>query len=719
MCPLDESADKPTILSWFRDFLFDNELRTHVPPRSFPPSKVETPGTNVAIEYVLSAIGDSGDARWVPAGGVLFVFRGEWDNAEDYIAFDVVTHDGSTYRAKVDNSGVEPIAFGEPGYGATWELLAQKGDDGEPGMVWRGPWNVATAYEIGDVVSWSGASYTGQSYVAKTAHVGTTPTLLGNADWDVLTQHGEPGEDGDDGTDGRAIYANSGEPDATNPTDPPVIGDLYIDQDTGFLYERGSMAWTQIGELKGERGSVWHNVGDIDELVEGLGEYGDYALVIAGDNEGEIYIYNGFSDPWWNLAMTIDDGAAGSVFIVDVVDPTDYDANNDGDVWFNTVSNDLFQRGVSVTGVWNLVGNLAGTDGDDGANGADGQGLTYCIGVIDTNVNVTTPGMSGHPYSGRATLFTGQADPTENGPWMVNGNAPLTRDVPGWGTGALVPAGSIVVAQTEEQWYRGIETGTLDDIEVDTSLQQWEMMAEVAVTTAADIAIVDTFGHYAAANVETALAEAAADLALHEADTSGAHAGTAISVTETGIILPGTSDVQAALRNVEAYVQNLEESFEQHHHDERYFGHAAKISFAGNQAGIAENAQTKLTGSALQYSSISGFADTANNRLVIPVAGVYLLIGVVRYLADAVNVDIFASVIHVNGAQVALSSRSYLASAAAAAAPTAAVEVNLPAGAIVELCAYWYNDGTGGTKSTLGSAVSNYLSASWRRPYIL
>ena len=40
--------------------------------------------------------------------------------------------------------------------------------------------------------------------------------------------------------------------------------------------------------------------------------------------------------------------------------------------------------------------------------------------------------------------------------------------------------------------------------------------------------------------------------------------------SETGIIIPEAVSLQTALRKIEAYVQNLEETFEQHHHDERY-----------------------------------------------------------------------------------------------------------------------------------------------------
>lgn len=52
----------------------------------------------------------------------------------------------------------------------------------------------------------------------------------------------------------------------------------------------------------------------------------------------------------------------------------------------------------------------------------------------------------------------------------------------------------------------------------------------------------------------------------HPTDTSRAPA----VVTETGIIIPTAMSVQDALRQVEEYLQNLEERFEQHHHDERY-----------------------------------------------------------------------------------------------------------------------------------------------------
>jgi hypothetical protein len=55
--------------------------------------------------------------------------RGKFDAAADYLAHDVVTHNGSSFVAKRDKPGTCP--------GEGWELLASKGDRGERGE--RGP----------------------------------------------------------------------------------------------------------------------------------------------------------------------------------------------------------------------------------------------------------------------------------------------------------------------------------------------------------------------------------------------------------------------------------------------------------------------------------------------------------------------------------------------------------------------------------------------------
>lgn len=73
-----------------------------------------------------------------------------------------------------------------------------------------------------------------------------------------------------------------------------------------------------------------------------------------------------------------------------------------------------------------------------------------------------------------------------------------------------------------------------------------------------------------------------AQLDAHVDDATAAHPANVITVTETGLIIPSSTNVQQALAQVEAWAQNLEERFEQHHHDERYLGDRAwrPVAFA-------------------------------------------------------------------------------------------------------------------------------------------
>lgn len=77
----------------------------------------------------------------------------------------------------------------------------------------------------------------------------------------------------------------------------------------------------------------------------------------------------------------------------------------------------------------------------------------------------------------------------------------------------------------------------------------------------------------------------------HVLDATDAHVAGAISVTETGIIIPSsTGNLQTALRQVEAYVQNLEERFEQHHHDDEYFKTSGLIGRRSSAADVSTGA---------------------------------------------------------------------------------------------------------------------------------
>jgi hypothetical protein len=54
-------------------------------------------------------------------------WRGAWDTTTAYKAGDAVFYQGSSWRARQDNTNVAPVV------GDTWELVAQKGDKGDKG----------------------------------------------------------------------------------------------------------------------------------------------------------------------------------------------------------------------------------------------------------------------------------------------------------------------------------------------------------------------------------------------------------------------------------------------------------------------------------------------------------------------------------------------------------------------------------------------------------
>ena len=61
-------------------------------------------------------------------GRVRPVMRGEWAAGTAYVALDIVSHNGSSYIARVDSVGLVPADNAN-----AWDLLASKGDTGAVG----------------------------------------------------------------------------------------------------------------------------------------------------------------------------------------------------------------------------------------------------------------------------------------------------------------------------------------------------------------------------------------------------------------------------------------------------------------------------------------------------------------------------------------------------------------------------------------------------------
>ncbi len=112
----------------------------------------------------------------------------------------------------------------------------------------------------------------------------------------------------------------------------------------------------------------------------------------------------------------------------------------------------------------------------------------------------------------------------------------------------------------------------------------------------------------------------------------------AVTVTANGIIVPSATNVQNALAQVESYVQNLEERFEQHHHDDRYYKAAgAGLYNSGNFSHNSSGSWLNLTFDS-ELWDLDGMHSTGSNteRLTATIAGKYTFSGS-AYIAGNAN----------------------------------------------------------------------------------
>jgi hypothetical protein len=78
-------------------------------------------------------------------------FKGPWSSSTIYSTGDAVSENGTSYIARTTNLNVDP-ANDVAGGGPNWAVLAQ-------GETFRGPWGATNIYYPGDVVSFNGSSY--------------------------------------------------------------------------------------------------------------------------------------------------------------------------------------------------------------------------------------------------------------------------------------------------------------------------------------------------------------------------------------------------------------------------------------------------------------------------------------------------------------------------------------------------------------------------------
>ena len=134
-----------------------------------------------------------------PVGPAGLTWQSAWSITTTYNQDDAVSYGGASYISLgSNNTGHEPDK--SPG---AWSLLAQQGTQGPAGptgpvgIVWQSAWSSATTYNLGDAVSYSGASYISLG----PNNFGHEPDKSPGA-WGLLAQAGAQGGTGPAGPQG-------------------------------------------------------------------------------------------------------------------------------------------------------------------------------------------------------------------------------------------------------------------------------------------------------------------------------------------------------------------------------------------------------------------------------------------------------------------------------------------------------------------------------------
>ena len=169
-------------------------------------------GTRVAVLETLGSGGGTGTGTPGPAG---MVWRGTYAANVAYAARDGVFHNGSSYIALQASTGQDPT---NPLY---WSIVAQRGSDGTGtagpvGMNWRGTYGSTVSYAVRDVVS-----YGGSSWICVQAGTGQAPSASSTY-WNLLAQRGDDGQAGGSGGGGLSSVARDSSLTGAGTTDSPL-----------------------------------------------------------------------------------------------------------------------------------------------------------------------------------------------------------------------------------------------------------------------------------------------------------------------------------------------------------------------------------------------------------------------------------------------------------------------------------------------------------------
>jgi collagen type VII alpha len=173
--------------------------RTEARLNELEQSGASLPPGGTTNQVLIKTDNSDGHATWatINIGDNTMFFAGPWDADSAFLAYAVVTHDGSAWVAVQNNSGVVPGT--DPLF---WSLLVSQGDQGDPGLdgagfSWQGAWDIAAVYIQNQIVEFNGSSYIS----LQNANVGNNP-FGATAYWHLLASKGVQGDTGPAGATG-------------------------------------------------------------------------------------------------------------------------------------------------------------------------------------------------------------------------------------------------------------------------------------------------------------------------------------------------------------------------------------------------------------------------------------------------------------------------------------------------------------------------------------
>jgi len=311
--------------------------------------------------------GDQGDPG--------MVWQGPWEDDREYRETDVVGYLGRSWICIFTNTNEPPNEYIEH-----WNLVAEKGDTGDIGLVWKGEWEDDVVYAINEGVY---LASTGSSYICITENINSQPDE-NPFDWSLMSA-GPVGPEGPAGPEG--------DPGPTGPRGLNWIGNwdsgTSYEVDDGVAYQGGSYIAVadNINQAPGTPG-IWNalaNKGDTG-ATGAKGDDGDPGP--QGDPGADSTVPGPDGPPGpqgdpgligvWKGAWT-----SGGTFDAETFDELDVIFWTPSGSSYISKQNANSGRDPSIeTAWWELVAKrgdqgIQGIQGEDGIQGPPGAGMVW------------------------------------------------------------------------------------------------------------------------------------------------------------------------------------------------------------------------------------------------------------------------------------------------------------------------------------------------------